>query len=557
MLLKAYFCKNFEIYYMLSVSNLSVQFGKRVLFDEVNTTFTQGNCYGVIGANGAGKSTFLKILSGESDPTSGHVHLEPGKRMSVLEQNHNLYDEYPVLETVIMGNKPLYKIKKEMDSIYAKEDFSDADGERVGVLQVEFEEMNGWNADSEAAAMLSSLGIKEDNHYTLMGDLDNKLKVRVLLAQALFGNPDVLIMDEPTNDLDYETISWLENFLANYENTVIVVSHDRHFLDSVCTHISDIDFGKINHYSGNYTFWYESSQLAARQRSQQNKKAEEKKKELQEFIQRFSANVAKSKQATSRKKMIEKLNIEDIKPSSRRYPAIIFEREREAGDQILNIEGLSASIEGESLFENVNINLAKGDKVVVYSKDSRATTAFYEIINGRQEPLSGKYSWGITTNQSYLPLDNSEYFDNDLTLVDWLRQWAKTEEEREEVYIRGFLGKMIFSGEEALKTARVLSGGEKVRCMLSRMMMMRANVLMLDEPTNHLDLESITAFNNSLKNFKGTILFTTHDHEFAQTVANRVIELTPNGAIDRYLTFDEYMSDKKIKEQRQKMYAEA
>ena len=540
---------------MLTVSNLSVQFGKRVLFDEVNTTFTQGNCYGIIGANGAGKSTFLNILTGKTEPTSGHVHLEPGKRMSVFEQNHNLYDEFPVLETVIMGNKPLYNIKKEMDEIYAKEDFSEADGERVGVLQVEFEEMNGWNAESEAAAMLSNLGIKEENHYTLMGDMDNKLKVRVLLAQALFGNPDVLIMDEPTNDLDYETISWLENFLANYENTVIVVSHDRHFLDSVCTHISDIDFGKINHYSGNYTFWYESSQLAARQRSQQNKKAEEKKKELQEFIQRFSANVAKSKQATSRKKMIEKLNIEDIKPSSRRYPAIIFEREREAGDQILNVEGLSASIEGETLFENVNINLAKGDKVVVYSKDSRATTAFYEIINGKQKALSGKYSWGITTNQSYLPLDNSEYFDNELTLVDWLRQWAKTEEEREEVYIRGFLGKMIFSGEEALKTANVLSGGEKVRCMLSRMMMIRANVLMLDEPTNHLDLESITAFNNSLKNFKGTVLFTTHDHEFAQTVANRVIELTPGGAIDRYLSFDEYMSDKKIREQREKMYA--
>lgn len=539
---------------MLSVSNLSVQFGKRVLFDEVNTTFTQGNCYGVIGANGAGKSTFLKILSGKSDPTSGHVHLEPGKRMSVLEQDHNLYDEYLVLETVIMGNKPLFKIKKEMDEIYAKEDFSDADGERVGVLQVEFEEMNGWNAESEAAAMLSNLGIKEDNHYTLMGDLDNKLKVRVLLAQALFGNPDVLIMDEPTNDLDYETITWLENFLANYDNTVIVVSHDRHFLDSVCTHISDIDFGKINHYSGNYTFWYESSQLAARQRSQQNKKAEEKKKELQEFIMRFSANVAKSKQATSRKKMIEKLNIEDIKPSSRRYPAIIFEREREAGDQILNIEGLAASVEGEILFDNVDINLAKGDKVVVYSRDSRATTAFYEIINGKEKALKGKYDWGITTTQSYLPLDNSEYFENDLTLVDWLRQWAKTDEEREEVYIRGFLGKMIFSGEEALKTSRVLSGGEKVRCMLSRMMMMRANVLMLDEPTNHLDLESITAFNNSLKNFKGTVLFTTHDHEFAQTVANRVIELTPSGALDRYLSFDEFMSDKKIKELRDKMY---
>ena len=540
---------------MLSVSNLSVQFGKRILFDEVNTAFTQGNIYGIIGANGAGKSTFLNILSGKIDPTSGHVHLEPGKRMSVLEQNHNLYDESTVLETVIMGNKPLYRIKNEMDAIYAKEDFNDADGERVGVLQVEFEEMNGWNADSDAAALLSNLGIKADHHYTLMKDLDGKQKVRVLLAQALFGNPDVLIMDEPTNDLDYETILWLENFLANYDNTVIVVSHDRHFLDAVCTHISDIDFGKINHFSGNYTFWYESSQLAARQRSQQNKKAEEKKKELEEFIRRFSANVAKSKQATSRKKMIDKLDIEGIKPSSRRYPAIIFEREREAGDQILNIEGLKASIDGEVVFKNVDINLKKGDKIVIYSKDSRATTAFYEILNGKQKADAGTYNWGVTTSQSYLPLDNSEFFNNDYTLVDWLRQWAKTEEEREEVYIRGFLGKMIFSGEEALKTSRVLSGGEKVRCMLSRMMMMRANVLMLDEPTNHLDLESITTFNNSLKNFKGTVLFTTHDHEFAQTVANRVIELTPTGVIDRYMTFDEYMEDKKIKEQREKMYA--
>lgn len=540
---------------MLSVSNLSVQFGKRVLFDEVNTSFTQGNIYGIIGANGAGKSTFLNIISGKAEPTSGKVFLEPGKRMSVLEQNHNLYDEFPVLETVIMGNKPLYKIKKEMDEIYAKEDFNDADGERVGVLQVEFEEMDGWNADSNAASLLSNLGIKAEHHYTLMKDLDGQQKVRVLLAQALFGNPDVLIMDEPTNDLDYEAIVWLENFLANYDNTVIVVSHDRHFLDSVCTHISDIDFGKINHYSGNYTFWYESSQLAARQRSQQNKKAEEKKKELQEFIMRFSANVAKSKQATSRKKMIEKLNIEEIKPSSRRYPAIIFEREREAGDQILNIEGLEASMEGETLFKNVNLNLKKGDKVVVFSRDSRATTAFYEILNGNQKPVAGNFSWGITTTQSYLPLDNSAFFNNELTLVDWLRQWAKTDEEREEVYIRGFLGKMIFSGEEALKTSKVLSGGEKVRCMLSRMMMMRANVLMLDEPTNHLDLESITAFNNSLKNFKGTVLFTTHDHEFAQTVANRVVELTPGGVIDRYMTFDEYMDDKKIKEQRDKMYS--
>lgn len=538
---------------MLSVSNLSVQFGKRVLFDEVNTTFNNGNCYGIIGANGSGKSTFLKIISGKQEPTSGHVSLESGKRMSVFEQNHNLYDEHTVLETVLMGNKPLFKIKTEIDALYA--DYSDENADRIGELQVEFEEMNGWNADSDAASMLSNLGIKEEHHYTLMADLDGKQKVRVLLAQALFGNPDVLIMDEPTNDLDYETISWLENFLANYENCVIVVSHDRHFLDAVCTHISDIDFGKINHFSGNYTFWYESSQLAARQHAQQNKKAEEKKKELEEFIRRFSANVAKSKQATSRKKMIDKLNIADIRRTSRRYPAIIFERDREAGDQILNIEGLSASLDGEVLFNNIDLNLAKGDKIVVFSRDSRATTAFYQIINNKEKADSGKFAWGVTTNQSYLPLDNSEYFKNDLSLVDWLRQWATTEEEREEVYIRGFLGKMIFSGEEALKKSNVLSGGEKVRCMLSRMMMVRANVLMLDEPTNHLDLESITAFNNSLKNFKGTILFTTHDHEFAQTVANRVVELTPNGVIDRYTTFDEYMQDKKIKELRDKMYA--
>ncbi|WP_111309486.1 ABC-F family ATP-binding cassette domain-containing protein [Confluentibacter sediminis] len=539
---------------MLSVSNLSVQFGKRILFDEVSTTFNQGNCYGIIGANGSGKSTFLKIISGKMDPTSGQVHLEPGKRMSVLEQNHNLYDEHTVLETVLIGNKPLFKIKSEMDALYA--DYSDENADRIGELQVQFEEMNGWNADSDAAAMLSSLGIKEEFHYTLMKDLDGKQKVRVLLAQALFGNPDVLIMDEPTNDLDYETIQWLENFLANYENCVIVVSHDRHFLDAVCTHISDIDFGKINHYSGNYTFWYESSQLAARQRAQQNKKAEEKKKELEEFIRRFSANVAKSKQATSRKKMIDKLNISDIRPTSRRYPAIIFERDREAGDQILNIQGLASSIDGEVLFKDIDLNLTKGDKVVVFSKDSRATTAFYQILNNKEKPDAGKFDWGITTTQSYLPLDNSEYFDNNLSLVDWLRQWATTEEEREEVHIRGFLGKMIFSGEEALKKSNVLSGGEKVRCMLSRMMMVRANVLMLDEPTNHLDLESITAFNNSLTNFKGTILFTTHDHEFAQTVANRVVELTPNGIIDRYTTFDEYMQDSKIKELRDKMYTE-
>jgi len=539
---------------MLAVSNLSVQYGKRVLFDEVNVGFTQGNCYGVIGANGAGKSTFLKILAGKVDPTSGHVHLEPGKRMSVLEQNHNAYDAHSVLETVVMGNQPLFRIKKEIDALYA--DYTDENADKIGELQVTFEEMDGWNADSDAAALLSNLGISETFHYSTMSDIDAKLKVRILLAQALFGNPDVLIMDEPTNDLDYDTISWLEQFLGDYDNTVIVVSHDRHFLDAVCTHVADIDYGKINLYSGNYTFWYESSQLAARQRAQQNKKAEEKARELQEFIQRFSANVAKSKQATSRKKMLAKLNVADIKPSSRRYPAIIFDREREAGDQILNIEKLSAvSDDGEPLFMNVNINLAKGDKVAVLSRDSRATTAFYEILNGHKQPDTGSFKWGITTTQSYLPADNSDYFDENISLVDWLRQWAKTEEEREEVYIRGFLGKMLFSGEEALKKCTVLSGGEKVRCMLSRMMMIRANVLMLDEPTNHLDLESITAFNNSLNNFKGTVLFTTHDHQFAQTVANRIIELTPKDTIDRYLTFDEYMSDKTIKAQREKMYS--
>jgi len=538
---------------MLTVNNLSVQFGKRILFDEVNTTFTHGNVYGVIGANGAGKSTFLKIISGEMDPTSGHIHLEPGKRMSVLNQNHNMFDEHTVLETVMMGNKVLYAVKKEMDELYL--DYNDKNADRIGELQVQFEEMNGWNADSDAAAMLSNLGITEDNHYTLMADLEGKMKVRVLLAQALFGNPDLLIMDEPTNDLDFETIAWLENFLANYENTVIVVSHDRHFLDAVCTHISDIDFSKINHYSGNYTFWYESSQLAAKQRAQQNKKAEEKKQELEEFIRRFSANVAKSKQATSRKKMISKLNISEIKPSSRRYPAIIFDQDREAGDQILNVQDLSASVDGELLFKGVDLNMAKGDKIVLFSKDSRATTAFYEILNGNQAADTGSFDWGVTTNQAYLPGDNHSFFENDYTLVDWLRQYAKTEEERDEVFIRGFLGKMIFSGEEALKTSRVLSGGEKVRCMLSRMMMERANILMLDEPTNHLDLESITAFNNSLKNFKGSVIFTTHDHEFAQTVGNRVVELTPNGAIDRYMTFDEYLDDEKVQELRVKMYS--
>ncbi len=537
---------------MLSVSNLSVQFGKRILFDDVNTSFNNGNCYGIIGANGSGKSTFLKILAGKQDPTSGNVHLEPGKRMSVLEQNHNIYDDKNVLDTVIIGNKPLYDVKTEMDNLYTN--YNDENADKIGVLQQQFEEMDGWNAESSAAALLSNLGISENLHYTLMKDVDAKLKVRILLAQSLFGNPDVLIMDEPTNDLDYETILWLENFLANFDNCIIVVSHDRHFLDSVCTHISDIDYNKISHYSGNYTFWYESSQLALRQRTQQNKKAEEKKKELQEFIARFSANVAKSKQATSRKKMIDKLNIEEIKPSSRRYPAIIFERDREAGDQILNIENLSYSLDDKKLFDKIDLNIAKGDKVVVFSKDSRATTAFYEIINSNENKYSGKFNWGITTSQSYLPIDNHEFFNKDLSLVEWLREWATTEEEREEVYLRGFLGKMVFSGEEALKKCNILSGGEKVRCMLSRMMMFRANVLMLDEPTNHLDLESITAFNNSLSKFKGTVLFTTHDHQFAQSIANRVVELTPKGIIDRFMKFDEYMQDDKIKELRNKMY---
>ena len=537
---------------MLSVSNLSIQFGKRVLFDDVNTAFNNGNCYGIIGANGSGKSTLLKILAGKTDPTSGSVFLQPGKRMSILEQDHTIFDKKTVLETVIMGNKDLFDLKYEIDKLY--EDYSDENADKIGVLQEKYEEMDGWNSESNSASLLSNLGISEELHYKLMKDVDSKLKVRILLAKSLFGDPDVLIMDEPTNDLDYHTINWLENYLANFDNCIIVVSHDRHFLDSVCTHISDIDFGKINHYSGNYTFWHESSQLALRQRMQQNKKAEEKKKELEQFIARFSANVAKSKQATSRKKMIAKLNIEQIKPSSRRYPAIIFEREREAGDQILNIENLSKSVEKEILFSNINLNLAKGDKVLFYSKDSRATTFFYEILNENINLDSGKFDWGITTSQSYLPLDNSNYFIDNTSLVDWLRKWAKTEEEKEEVYLRGFLGKMIFSGEEALKKCNVLSGGEKVRCMISRMMMKKANVLMLNEPTNHLDLESITTFNNSLKKYKGTVLLTTHDHQFAQTLANRIVELTPKGVIDRYMNFDEYMQDEKIKDLRNKMY---
>lgn len=540
---------------MLTVSNLSLQFGKRVLFDEVNVKFTKGNCYGIIGANGAGKSTFLKILSGDVEPTTGSVSLETDKRMSVLEQNHFAYDAYPVLETVIKGNQKLFHIKEEMDALYAKPDFSDEDGVKAGELGIIYEEMGGWNAESDAGTLLSNLGIKDDAHYKMMSELENADKVRVLLAQALFGNPDVLILDEPTNDLDIETISWLEDFLAGYENTVIVVSHDRHFLDAVCTHTCDLDFGKLNLYTGNYSFWYEASQLAARQRAQQNKKAEEKKKELQEFISRFSSNVAKAKQATARKKMIEKLNIEDIKPSSRRYPAIIFEQEREAGDQILDVKGLEKTKDSELLFSNIDLNLKKGDKVAVLSRNSLAITEFFQILSGESEPDKGSYSWGITTKQSYLPLDNTKYFQSDDNLVDWLRQYVNTDEERHEEYIRGFLGKMLFSGDEALKSCKVLSGGEKMRCMFSRMMLFKANVLLLDEPTNHLDLESITALNNSLTNFKGTILLSSHDHELLSTVCNRIIELTPKGIIDRYMSYDEYLSDAKVKELKAQYYS--
>lgn len=540
---------------MLNVSNLSLQFGKRILFDEVNIKFTNGNCYGIIGANGAGKSTFLKILSGEIDPTSGQVSLEKGKRMSVLEQNHFKYDDFTVLDTVLRGNKVLYDIKERMDALYAKPDFSEEDGIKAGELGLEYEEMNGWNAETDAGTLLSNAGINSDMHYTLMGDLDNKAKVRILIAQALFGNPDVLILDEPTNELDVNTISWLEDFLANFENTVIVVSHDRHFLDSVCTHICDLDFSKLNLYSGNYTFWYESSQLASKQRAQQNKKAEEKKKELQEFIARFSSNVAKAKQATARKKMIDKLNIEDIKPSSRRYPAIIWEQSREAGDQILEVNDLAASVDSEVLFKEATINLKKGDKIGIFSRNSKAVTQFLEILAGKAQPDAGDFNWGITTTQAYLPLDNTDFFKEDINLVDWLRQYTESDEERHEEFMRGFLGKMLFSGDEALKKSSVLSGGEKMRCMFSRMMLLRANVLLLDEPTGHLDLESITALNNSLENFKGTVLMASHDHELIQTTCNRIIELTPNGIIDRYMTYDEFLDDPKVKELKAKYYA--
>lgn len=536
---------------MISVSNLSIQFGKKPLFQDVNIKFTPGNCYGVIGANGAGKSTFLKILSGELDSTTGKVMMEPGERMAVLKQNHFEFDEFTVLDTVVMGHAELWAIMQEKNAIYAKPDFSEEDGIKASELEEKFAEMDGWNAESDAAELLSGLGIKEAFHYKTMKELSGKEKVRVLLAQALFGNPDNLLLDEPTNDLDLETVMWLENYLANFNNTVIVVSHDRHFLDSVCTDIVDIDFGKIKMFSGNYSFWYESSQLAARQQAQQNKKAEEKKKELQEFISRFSANVAKSKQTTSRKKMLEKLNIEDIQPSTRRYPGIIFQQEREAGDKIFSCMGLSKSIEGETLFKDVEFTIEKGEKVVFLSKDPRAMSSLFDIINGDVKADSGSYEWGVTITPAYLPLDNSDFFQEPVSLIDWLAQYSN---DTSEIYLRGYLGKMLFSGEDIYKKADVLSGGEKVRCMVSRMMLKDANLLILDTPTNHLDLESIQSFNNALINFGGTVLMSSHDHEFIQTVSTRIIELTPNGIIDKLMDYDDYITSEKIKEQREKMY---
>lgn len=538
---------------MISVNNLLLQFGKRVLFEDVNLTFTSGNCYGVIGANGAGKSTFLKILSGEIEPTKGGVSIHPGARMAVLKQNHFEFDQYQVLQTVIMGHKKLWDIMQAKEAIYAKPDFTEEDGIKAAELEAEFAEMEGWNAESEAANLLSGVGIKEDLHYKQMNELSGNEKVRVLLAQALFGNPDILLLDEPTNDLDVETVMWLEEFLINFPNVVIVVSHDRHFLDTVCTHIVDIDFKKIQMYTGNYTFWYESSQLAARQRAQQNKKAEEKRKELLEFIARFSANASKSRQATSRKKLLDKIQIEEIQPSNRKYPAIIFTQEREAGDQILRVEGLTKTIDGTPLLNNVSFTLRKGDKVAVLSKESLAATMLYKILMGEEKADSGTFEWGVTITKAYLPNDNSEYFQVDYNLIDWLRQYSK---EKDETYIRGFLGRMLFSGEESLKSAKVLSGGEKVRCMISRMMLQNANFLMLDEPTNHLDLESITAFNNGLKNFSGTMMFTTHDHEFIQSLANRIIELGPNGFIDKEMSYDDYILDARVKEQKAALYGE-
>ena len=538
---------------MITVSNVSVQFGKRVLFNDVKLKFTSGNCYGIIGANGAGISTFLRTIYGDLDPTTGRISLGPGERLSVLSQDHFKWDAYTVMDTVMMGHTVLWDIMKQREVLYAKEDFTDEDGLKVSELEEKFAELDGWNAESDAAMLLSGLGIKEDKHYTLMGELSGKEKVRVMLAQALYGNPDNLLLDEPTNDLDMETVTWLEEYLSNFEHTVLVVSHDRHFLDSVCTHTVDIDYGKINMFAGNYSFWYESSQLALRQQQNQKAKAEEKKKELEEFIRRFSANVAKSKQTTSRKKMLEKLNVEEIKPSSRKYPGIIFTPEREPGNQILEVSGLSKKTEeGVVLFNDVNFNVEKGDKVVFLSRNPRAMTAFFEIINGNMKPDAGTFNWGVTITTAYLPLDNTDFFNSDLNLVDWLSQFG----EGNEVYMKGFLGRMLFSGEEVLKKVSVLSGGEKMRCMIARMQLRNANCLILDTPTNHLDLESIQAFNNNLKTYKGNILFSSHDHEFIQTVANRIIELTPNGIIDKMMEYDEYITSDHIKELRAKMYGD-
>lgn len=539
---------------MIAANNISLQFGKRVLFDEVNIKFVNGNCYGVIGANGAGKSTFLKILAGDIDPTRGNVSIEPGKRMAVLRQNHYEFDEIAVIDTVMMGHSKLWQIMKEKDAIYEKPDFSEADGIRASELEAEFAEMNGWNAQSDAAALLSGLGIAEEEHYKMVKELNGSQKVRVLLAQAIFGNPDILILDEPTNDLDLKTVGWLEDFLLEFKNTVIVVSHDRHFLDTVCTHIVDIDFSAIKLYTGNYSFWYQSSQLALSQRSAANKKAEEKKKELQEFIARFSANASKSRQATSRRKLLEKIDLNEIQPSTRKYPAIIFQQKRTAGDQILHVENLSYSQNGEVLFKGLDFFVNKGEKIALLSKDSLAVTSLFKILNGELKADSGKFTFGQTITTAYLPSNNEAFFDGSDNLIDWLRQFAE-EENKDEVYIRGFLGKMLFSGEEVFKKSNVLSGGEKVRCMISRMMLAQANFLMLDEPTNHLDLESITAFNNALKDFPGTVMFTSHDHEFTQTVANRIIEITPNGFIDKLMTYDEYIESDKVAAQKDALYA--
>ena len=539
---------------MIAVNNLSLQFGKRVLFDQVNMKFSGGNCYGVIGANGAGKSTFLKILAGDIDPTAGNVSIEPGKRMAVLRQNHYQFDEVSVLDTVMMGHTKLWSIMQEKDALYAKPDFSEADGIRASELEGEFAEMNGWNAQSDAAALLSGLGIAEEDHFKFMKELSGNEKVRVLLAQAIFGNPDILILDEPTNDLDIHTISWLEDFLLEFKNTVIVVSHDRHFLDTVCTHIVDIDFKAIRLFTGNYSFWYESSQLALTQRSSANKKAEEKKKELQEFIARFSANASKSRQATSRRKLLEKITLDDIQPSTRRYPAIIFQQKRTAGDQILQVENLAYSENDTAYFRNLDLYVNKGDKIAVLSKDSLAITSLFKVLAGELQATAGSFTFGQTITMAYLPSNNEKYFQSDDNLIDWLRQFAE-DENKDEVYIRGFLGKMLFSGEEVFKRCSVLSGGEKVRCMISRMMLAGANLLILDEPTNHLDLESITAFNNALKEFPGTVLFTSHDHEFTQTVANRIVEITPNGFIDKLMTYDEYIGNERVAEQKEALYA--